>query len=454
MNSTDPHSLLPKLAAWNAIQNTPSVKLQNYLRLLWLKTRRRLGKLQPPPLFDSNYYLQHAPDVAQTNTDPYVHYLMWGWQEGRNPSDQFDVGWYLQSNPDVLAAGLEPLTHYTQHGIHEDRLPLPPADILPYHTGRVPEHELRLCIGIPASPNDEFFSQVAMLRLALDKLGGVYQKADIVLFLGDEHIKALPSRWEPYLSDKVIIEWADPDDFRKYNAFAQANARWGYDYSDYDVVGFLDADVLVVKPIDDLLISMVQSPSVMGAIAHYTLPRHMYDDPNPKVAWQKLSQQFTGKPIAFNYRHTLSEHQPNEWLYCPFYINYGMVLFTPHMIHTLRDTYLSLQMRLAAELEYPFFSAQIALTLTFNALDMRMTPISLKYNYPNDPTADRLHTNELRDVRIIHYLRTDKFDRQRIFTNQEEFDRFLSLELTGSDRVFQTYVRQLTAGTYPFGGMA
>jgi hypothetical protein len=100
--------------------------------------------------------------------------------------------------------------------------------------------------------------------------------------------------------------------------------------------------------------------------------------------------------------------------------------------------------------EAPVFSGQIALTLALAAHDVATRAVGLRYNFPNDRRADRLHPEELLDVRLIHYLRTEQFDRQEIFATERAFHRFLSLQLDGSDRVFQLYIRKLTKDVYPF----
>ena len=75
------------------------------------------------PLFDASHYLAHNPDVAAAGVDPLLHYLSFGWKEGRNPSASFDTNYYLRQNPDVAAAGVNPLLHFEAHGWKEGRQP-------------------------------------------------------------------------------------------------------------------------------------------------------------------------------------------------------------------------------------------------------------------------------------------------------------------------------------------
>ena len=87
------------------------------------KTVAGLTPTSTDPLFDAAYYLAQNPDVAAAGADPYQHYAMYGWKEGRNPSALFNTRYYLNQNPDVAAAGINPLTHFEQYGWNEGRDP-------------------------------------------------------------------------------------------------------------------------------------------------------------------------------------------------------------------------------------------------------------------------------------------------------------------------------------------
>ena len=74
-------------------------------------------------LVDRSYYLAQNPDVAAAGVDPYLHYALYGWKEGRNPDALFDTSYYLKQNPDVAAAGVDPLQHFIEYGASEGRQP-------------------------------------------------------------------------------------------------------------------------------------------------------------------------------------------------------------------------------------------------------------------------------------------------------------------------------------------
>ena len=72
-------------------------------------------------LFDTGWYLERYPDVAESGIDPVVHYVRFGAKEGRDPAPWFSTSAYLQANPDVAASGVNPFYHYIRHGVAEGR---------------------------------------------------------------------------------------------------------------------------------------------------------------------------------------------------------------------------------------------------------------------------------------------------------------------------------------------
>lgn len=74
-------------------------------------------------LFSAEFYKANNPDIASRKINPLLHFLVYGWKEGRNPSPNFDVTFYLQSYPDVKAKGVNPLLHYIDKGWREGRNP-------------------------------------------------------------------------------------------------------------------------------------------------------------------------------------------------------------------------------------------------------------------------------------------------------------------------------------------
>lgn len=77
--------------------------------------------IQNSGLFDGDWYLEQYPDVQKSNLSALEHFLGYGWQMGRNPSEHFDTSFYLKSNNDVQNFKINPLIHFIQNGRKEGR---------------------------------------------------------------------------------------------------------------------------------------------------------------------------------------------------------------------------------------------------------------------------------------------------------------------------------------------
>ena len=79
----------------------------------------------PHPLFDSRWYLDQYPDVAASGVNPLLHYLRFGWKEGRNPGPWFDTSWYTDGCPSLRGGDVNPLVHFLMVGGYEGLSPSP-----------------------------------------------------------------------------------------------------------------------------------------------------------------------------------------------------------------------------------------------------------------------------------------------------------------------------------------
>ncbi|MCS0503139.1 hypothetical protein [Ancylobacter mangrovi] len=75
--------------------------------------------------FDPAFYLSTYPDVAASRMDPLLHFVRFGWKEGRNPNAVFDTAYYLQRYPDIAGSADNPFAHYVEHGRGEGRFASP-----------------------------------------------------------------------------------------------------------------------------------------------------------------------------------------------------------------------------------------------------------------------------------------------------------------------------------------
>jgi GT2 family glycosyltransferase len=70
-------------------------------------------------LFDLSYYLKTYPDIIPSGKDPLLHYILFGYKEGRKPNPTFDGNYYLLKYKDVK--NINPLVHYALYGKKEGR---------------------------------------------------------------------------------------------------------------------------------------------------------------------------------------------------------------------------------------------------------------------------------------------------------------------------------------------
>jgi hypothetical protein len=265
---------------------------------------------------------------------------------------------------------------------------------------------------------------------------------------GDSAGTAIPERWLPHFA-RITVHHVTPAAFQANGYHAQADARWELVPENCDLALFADADVMILRPIDELLARVEFEQAIAGAIAHMPFP--VDPQTNPAGAWSELAHALLGGDIPFEHEHTLVRAQePASMRRCPFYVNFGLVVVPRSLVDPIGKQFRALRPLVAPRLRSSEFGGQVALTLAVHSKDVPRLAMQLRYNFPNDRRAEVLHPDDLADLRVIHYLRTGRFDRQRIFGSTDAFDAFLGLPLEGSEAVFQARVRALTDGVYPF----
>lgn len=69
-------------------------------------------------LFDKKFYLNKYPKVKNSGIDPLLHYIFFGFDEGKKPNADFDGLFYKYHYGDV---NINPLVHYSLYGINQNR---------------------------------------------------------------------------------------------------------------------------------------------------------------------------------------------------------------------------------------------------------------------------------------------------------------------------------------------
>lgn len=287
---------------------------------------------------------------------------------------------------------------------------------------------------IAGSPNDAFYSQMAMFRLGLTDLGGVYKSARVICVFGDSVIQPVPERWREAFAD-IDVVWADPEDFDRRHFVAQGVRRLAAFSESADVAIVIDADTLPMAPFDSLLKNAKASPAFRACSAQK--PPNLAGAP---INWTDLVSR-----LGLSSSNTLEN---------PFYINAGVIMGTPDMFAAFEPEMERIRSALTAE--YPgdknatFFGAQIAFALATHTLGMPNRTLPLRYNFPNTPDAAQQYPAELERIKICHFFSQTVINRWEIFASETGFKRFLNANLINADKALQDRVLKLTGGTYPF----
>lgn len=301
---------------------------------------------------------------------------------------------------------------------------------------------------VAASPTPAFFSQVAVICRALRRLEWKRWVPSVYLFLGEEKDGVDPeyARWLPHLTEVELHHVSAVRCSREGN-WAQVDAKVRNAPRDADVVVALDADTLPVGNLEEILDRVVELGGVAGVIAHFPFPA----EGSPWDNWARAAGGVLPQPLEFEFVHTLVEpHEADTRRLAPFYLNGGVVFFARDAYASFAPRYLELRQLLAGQMQFSDFSGQVALTLSVVDKGLPKLALPMRYNFPNDPIAERLHASEIEHIKVYHYLRTQTFDRHKIFATPAAYEEFLSLDLTGINKKFQDEVRRIVGEPYPF----
>jgi hypothetical protein len=312
----------------------------------------------------------------------------------------------------------------------------------------------RVAILIAASPTSAFYSQIAALRLALRHLPWSEWQPSMHVYVGGPHDPGTLTEWSRHLDD-VDIHWTSPARFAETGDWAQSDDVFLDPPPDADAYLAMDADTFPVGSLEPVLDRVLEAQAVAGVIAHYPpfLPPEGRAGPDASspAMWRHLARGLLDIPLTFPFTHTLMDASlETERSRAPFYLNFGVVFFPGAAFHDIAPAYLALRPRLMHGLSSPDFSGQVALTLAIAAKGAGTWALPMRYNFPNDPIAERMYPTELEQAVVYHYLRTDVFDRHQIFTSADSYEGFLALPLEGGNRRFQDAVRRIVGDSYPF----
>jgi hypothetical protein len=303
---------------------------------------------------------------------------------------------------------------------------------------------MKLDIRIPISPEPYFYRQVEYLWRAFNAAGGVGARARFVVTVGEDCEPFDLVERNPWSRDRVEWRWTDREKFRRLSYGATALDRWEHG-TDADVVLLLDADTLLINPIDDIVQALAETPAIAGVMAHVP----PFVGLAPQTGWDEVFAAVGRSVPPDRFQHSgwggmLADHRHR---FGPAYYNFGAVFVPGSLLLKLGAEY---ERWMASALTAPihrWFYGQLALTFAIYELQLPRIALGLRYNFPNDVWADHKMSSELSDIRILHYLREDVIGtRRETWGSDKNFAAFLARkDLTGSNEVLRATAALLRA---------
>ena len=301
---------------------------------------------------------------------------------------------------------------------------------------------LRLEFRIPISPTPGFFAQVQLFHFALQRLGPPYASAKLRIVVGDKCDLDAVIEANPWARDVDIIWDRVPDAlFDVAGIWGTANWRLSLPPEDSDVIILSDADTVLLQDIDPILADFGAShPVVRGHVAHYPPPLdgEAKGTAGPEF-WPKLLADY-GASWSEPWTHYSMDIDDRFPLTPPYY-NLGFVAMTRAALTCFgQDIHWTEEW---LRKKHPsHMRCQIALTLIAAAHAMDAGCLPATYNAANDPNHFASCGMAPCDVRVLHYLRENEFERAT-FLLPGNIEDFLARDLgTVMNAELQALVRQ------------
>ncbi len=215
---------------------------------------RKMGMfpyLKAPAEFDAAFYLQTVPQDKLRGLTPYAHFVRYGQQELRNPSQDFDIVWYLHKYGHTFDPNkIDPFSHFIKIGKKQGHAPHPPRhvkfDESKSHT--FTSQPRRACLFAGYDPDGRIDDYVIIYIKELSRHADVF-------FLADNDM----SESELAKLDGITKgAWSirhGAYDFGSYRTLARDLVGWDI-LSAYDEVIFANDSCYLIRPLDDVFRQM------------------------------------------------------------------------------------------------------------------------------------------------------------------------------------------------------
>ena len=217
-----------------------------------------------------------------------------------------------------------------------------------------------------------------------------------------------------------------------------------------DFVMICDADVLFVRPIDDVLERVATAEGVGGSMAHVSpFVQPFSDVPEGSHAgwWRRIFEAYDLELPPLEHEHSGfgTLYDEPDARFSPAYFNSGVVIGTRSAMtrlawHAFPAT------EAVRSVHNVVYCDQLALSLMMYAAQVPILVLPVRFNCPNDPVMEKHLPDDYRDIRILHYLRQDVVDRRTAFVSQDSLRSLLGrTDLAGVNELLRTRLAEILA---------
>jgi hypothetical protein len=293
------------------------------------------------------------------------------------------------------------------------------------------------------SPGPSFFRRIHYLAASMERLKWSIGNFEIVVSVGSKNRRTNLYRTQPWSKFYPLIwRWVDPIQFTQLG-YRATNRDRAWHMSRARNVMMVDSDVIFASDFSGLLRQIGESPSVRGVMAHFP-PFGGNPGVDPVAWWERIFAGMGMPPPSHAFELTgWKEIEREEYRYSPAYFNGGMVVAPMALMEELFARFLEADDAVAALGKYRHH-AQMSRTLAMYKAGVAFESLPMRYNFPNDKFFEKEYPDELKQVKIIHYLRREIIDREADFDSPDSVRRLVARnDLVGTNERFRQLIAEL-----------
>ena len=285
-------------------------------------------------------------------------------------------------------------------------------------------------IRVPISPSPNYLNRMVLLRESARTVGGDVADSDIEAFVSPDRAPP-PASWIDHLTS-LGINWTDvdPDAFEQIG-YGAATLRRMQDPTDCDVIVLADADLFFVGRLDETIETCRRELAVLGVTAYRTPFSEMSFPARATLGrrecWIELFARIGLPGPDFSATHAAAFEQSwdDDVSRCPIYFNFGMVFVPSSLSSGLADSFTAELTRVRHEFD-GLLVAQVAFSCALARSGIAARELPVRYNFPNQPPYLPHYPDDVEDMRVLHYMSRDRFDKERDLDSVESIERWLS----------------------------